>query len=120
MSRFLKLAALLLVPACVDAPSTSTSSSNIVGGVTAHTADYKTVVALENGPGQWFCTGTLIAPEWILTAAQCVEACSRFGRGALCRSKPPRHSGGDTLAALELLRANPARALRPDRGAPGR
>jgi len=72
MSRILRLGVFLL-PACVSSPATETRESAIVGGEIAQTADFPTVVALEAAPGQWFCTGTLIAADWVLTAAHCVE-----------------------------------------------
>lgn len=65
--------ALLAVPACVtEAVDTTTADQAIVGGQTASPAEFPTVVALESSPGNWFCTGTLIDKDWVLTAAHCV------------------------------------------------
>ncbi|MCE9577309.1 MAG: trypsin-like serine protease [Deltaproteobacteria bacterium] len=49
-------------PAFADAP--------ILGGTKTNVGDFPTTVALRIGQG--LCTGTLITPEWVLTAAHCV------------------------------------------------
>ncbi len=74
MSRISQLGwCVLIAPACVTSPQETIAEQSIVGGQTAQPADFPTVVALENSPGNWFCTGTLIDKDWVLTAAHCVE-----------------------------------------------
>ncbi|CAN5883946.1 hypothetical protein BH11MYX3_BH11MYX3_10100 [soil metagenome] len=64
----------LLFPACVAAPpDTGRADQSIIGGTTTTTTQFPTVVGLENTPGNWFCTGTLIDKDWILTAAHCMD-----------------------------------------------
>jgi uncharacterized protein (TIGR03382 family) len=58
---------------CVDGDALSTTRSPIIGGQLATAGEFPTVLALETGPGNWFCTGTLIDKKWALTAAHCVE-----------------------------------------------
>lgn len=61
----------LLVTACV-APVTSEQEQAIIGGELAQPSEFPTVVALENTPGNWGCTGSLIDKAWVLSAAHCV------------------------------------------------
>ncbi len=70
----LPLTLALLLPACVDAdysdaPAVESSQQSIIGGVASAAGDFPTTVAISNGG---LCTGTLIAPDLVLTAAHCI------------------------------------------------
>ncbi|XP_077855342.1 apolipoprotein(a) isoform X6 [Macaca mulatta] len=76
----------------LEAPSEQASSSfdcgkpqvepkkcpgSIVGGCVAHPHSWPWQVSLRTRFGKHFCGGTLISPEWVLTAACCLETFSR-------------------------------------------
>ncbi|XP_031523418.1 apolipoprotein(a) isoform X2 [Papio anubis] len=76
----------------LEAPSEQASSSfdcgkpqvepkkcpgRVVGGCVAHAHSWPWQVSLRTRFGKHFCGGTLISPEWVLTAARCLETFSR-------------------------------------------
>jgi uncharacterized protein (TIGR03382 family) len=70
MTSKLTLPIVLLV-ACVTPEETGSLGQEIVGGTTATTTTFPTVVALQHGNGNQFCTGVLVDKDWVLTAASC-------------------------------------------------
>ena len=60
---------IILLAACGVRP---TSSSRIVGGTVAPINDWPWQAMLRRTSGGQFCGGSLIRPEWVLTAAHCI------------------------------------------------
>jgi uncharacterized protein (TIGR03382 family) len=73
-ARLFAIAVLGILDGCVD-PSTSTSTQGVIGGTLTPPGQYPAtgaLVAQSQGQRVVFCTGTLIAPDAVLTAAHCL------------------------------------------------
>ena len=65
----------------IDAKFTSKYERLIVGGEIANKTDWPWIVSLNKYDSHW-CGGSLIAPQWVLTAAHCVVDRSRNARSS--------------------------------------
>ena len=63
----------VVLMACVTPVDESVTDQAIIGGTQATTTDFPTVVALQQGNGNWFCSGVLVNKDWVMTAASCFD-----------------------------------------------
>lgn len=66
---------------CGQAPDTlSTSNLTIYGGTKVKAGDWKQTVGIGNASGnKIFCTGTVVHPRLVITAAHCVKTTGKYG-----------------------------------------
>ena len=80
----------------------------IVGGTVDRGKD-PAVVAIDIG-GEGLCTGSLIAPRWVLTARHCV---SETAEAVQCPSRAPQVRGARPADSLTILVGDDAQTARP-------
>ena len=85
----------------------SSADQPIIGGQLADTTQFPAVVALENSPGNWFCTGTLIDKDWVLTAAHCVEGETAGGVSIRLDDNDINDTGGGRVVAVAEIHGHP-------------
>ena len=93
----------LAVPLLPAAAAPQDVTPLIVGGHDA-TEDYSWMVSLQQ-QGQHFCGGSLIKPDWVVTAAHCVDGQSPEAINARIGSKD--HSNGGTEAKVSKITVHP-------------
>ncbi|HEY5950705.1 MAG TPA: trypsin-like serine protease [Kofleriaceae bacterium] len=104
--RFSVAFALLLVPAVactvIDEPSTSELDQDVIGGAAAPAGKWPDAVAVLWG-GQQACTGTLIAPNLVVTAGHCVDPADLPDHVLVGASKLSQPSAGQTIAIMKSI-----------------
>ena len=89
------LAFALLAPA---APAAAQVEARIVGGTMVAAGDYPWQVAMLSAGGLQYCGGTLVAPDWVLTARHCEATTDEQVR----LGSTNRTSGGQVIGIAEV------------------
>ncbi|MGP4019671.1 S1 family peptidase [Saccharopolyspora sp. 5N708] len=111
------IAALALSMAALPATATAATASDnpgalIVGGRVA-TEQYDWMASLQRA-GQHSCGASLIAPQWVLTAAHCVQDAAPADLGL--RIGSPDHTAGGTEAGVAEIVVHPDYATQNPNG----
>ena len=68
-----QILALAISTICITSSQAQAFSTRIIGGQTAQPSAYPWVVSLRDSQNQQFCGASLVAANWVMTAAHCVE-----------------------------------------------
>lgn len=105
----LSLAVSAATACAADGPATNGVETAIIGGSEAQTGQFPTVVALaaQGGPTayQVFCSGTLVAPDIVLTAAHCQEVEDQIGTiWVIVDGMRPQEGQGTAIEVTQSVR----------------
>jgi len=114
-TAFPGLAFLVLLAALVCGPGESLGQSKIVGGTKAPDNAYPWMCAIAEKSGgnlfdRQFCGGSLIAPDWVLTAAHCMEGEVPYGIEVVARFSDLSDSSGAEIRGVRGIFIHPGYA----------
>ena len=81
------------------------SSNRIIGGSNANSNRYPYTVALTNGGQDFFCGGSLVAPDMVITAAHCLDGSGGYNV-AVGRADLKSNDGEEIRVQREIRHPN--------------